>query len=1080
MSVSAASLVADVSVTGAAGAITDLLRTGMAADTAGESFKAIAGGALLLAGAAIVGIGVKAVQMAGNFQEGLTRLVTGAGESQKNLQLVSNGILDIATQTGTSTADLSTAMFTVESSGAHGAAGLAILTAAAEGAKVGNANLAGVTDVLTTSIHNYHLSASAATGVVNSFIATTSAGKMVMDDLNGALTNVLPIAAQAHVALGGVEGALATMSLAGDKGSAAGTHLSQMLMSLIKPSTAATKELSTVGLTTQKISDEMKVSLPGTIAMITDAVGKKFPAGSPAYLAAIANIVGGSKQMKAIMELSGDSLKTFIADTKATGDALNKGGNAVTGWNLVQGDFNFKMSQAREVVETLMIKIGTALLPVLTNLMNIVIPLITQFSNWFTSSGVLGTAIQDLSGFFTMLGGYIQPIVKDIQSAAQAFFGFGDAAKQTSDTVTGAVKPISETVRHLQGMLGNIMGGTGAKTSPFAAIMADAKQFATVIMSDVKPLFADLGQMFGTIATSAMGFGRVLLTNIVPVFQGLASVALPFIASLKGPLSEAFHSISQTIGGVFSSHMKMASGLVQELGKWFQTTLLPAIKQAMPGFQSLAGVLISTVVPGLFKLWAIGQKVIDEVLPPLVHVMEAVIPVAIKLGGIIAGGLAASLKFLMPYILQAASAIGQFAGEIATRIAPILINFFHQISTGLDDFMAIWKMVWPYLAPILKGVWDEIVGIIKIAWAIVSGIFKIALDLLSGNWSQAWTDLKTMLSGIWDGIKTVLKGFLEIITGWLSVAWALIKAGAEKVWGGIASFFSGLWAKISSGVTSFLGAIGGFFSAAWDNIKKLATTFWDDEKKGWQLIWDDVKKLVQTGWSDVTGFFTSAFDKIKNFAATFWDDEKRGWQNIWATVKNLVQTGWNDVVAQFTGAWGKVKAALSSLWTNVTGVFNGYLKNMEDFGANLIKNLAKGITGAIGDVTGAIGNVTKAIGNFLPHSPAKEGELQHLNEYGPTIGKALVRGLQDQIPTVKAAMQVMVKPMAAAGGAASGSGSFSGASSAMAFPTMQSAQPNITVVVQSPDLNLDGMRVTRQLMPHIVNNIRNSTGSRAY
>ena len=91
------------------------------------------------------------------------------------------------------------------------------LQAAAEGAKVGNASLSSITDVLTTSLHNYGMAASMSVPVVNSFIATTSTGKMVMDDLTGALTNVLPVAASAHVGLSGVEGAIATMSLAGDK-----------------------------------------------------------------------------------------------------------------------------------------------------------------------------------------------------------------------------------------------------------------------------------------------------------------------------------------------------------------------------------------------------------------------------------------------------------------------------------------------------------------------------------------------------------------------------------------------------------------------------------------------------------------------------------------------------------------------------------------------------------------------------------------------------------------------------------------------------------------------------------------------
>ena len=171
-----------------------------------------------------------------------------------------------------------------------------------------------------------------------------------------------------------------------------------MLMSLIKPSTAASKELKTVGLTTQQISDEMKVSLPGTIEMITDAVGRKFPVGSSQYTAAIANIVGGSKQMKAILELSGGSLKTFIADTAATGVALNGGSKSITGWSLVQKDFNQRMSEAQGALEAVGIQIGQALLPVVSDLLGAVTPIITAFSSWITNSGVLQSALSGLTG----------------------------------------------------------------------------------------------------------------------------------------------------------------------------------------------------------------------------------------------------------------------------------------------------------------------------------------------------------------------------------------------------------------------------------------------------------------------------------------------------------------------------------------------------------------------------------------------------------------------------------------------------------------------------------------------------------
>src|SRR6266702_633040 len=63
-------------------------------------------GALSLVGTAVAGIGVESVKMAGDFQKGTMTLITSAGESASNLQMVRDGILNVSQTTGTSTEQL--------------------------------------------------------------------------------------------------------------------------------------------------------------------------------------------------------------------------------------------------------------------------------------------------------------------------------------------------------------------------------------------------------------------------------------------------------------------------------------------------------------------------------------------------------------------------------------------------------------------------------------------------------------------------------------------------------------------------------------------------------------------------------------------------------------------------------------------------------------------------------------------------------------------------------------------------------------------------------------------------------------
>jgi len=325
----------------------------------------------LIAGVAIVAAGAIATKMAGDFQASMTQLVTGAGESQSNLQMVTNGILAMAPAVGESTGQLAKGMFMVESAGYHGKAGLAVLQAAAEGAKVGAADLGTVADATTTILNDFGSKGVTASNAVNLLVATVASGKTHMQDLAASLAQILPTAASANVGINDVMGAMATMTGEGVPAANAATYLRQTILALDSPSAAATKALQSVGLTTGEVSSTMQKSLPAAIQMITEAVGKKFPVGSAAYVSAIKNISGGVKTMQGMLDLSGSHMKTFQSNTEGITASVKKGGSSINGWAATQGDFNTKMDKLGATIEVAAIKIGGKLLPVLGHLATI-------------------------------------------------------------------------------------------------------------------------------------------------------------------------------------------------------------------------------------------------------------------------------------------------------------------------------------------------------------------------------------------------------------------------------------------------------------------------------------------------------------------------------------------------------------------------------------------------------------------------------------------------------------------------------------------------------------------------------------
>jgi len=233
----------------------------------------------LAAGVAIVG--VEGVKMGTKFQTAMTLLKTGAGELDSNMATVQSGILHMAGQVGVGALELANSMYVVESAGYHGAAGLKVLQAAAEGSKTDGADLKIVVDGLTTVMNDLHAPASQAAKVMSMMVTAVGQGKMRMDDFAGSIHNVLPTATKFGLSFAQVAGALATMTARGMSAAQASQNLNHMIIKLGAPTQGMTTAMAAYGLSAQDVSQKLgQRGLTGTLKLITDAITKHMgPAG---------------------------------------------------------------------------------------------------------------------------------------------------------------------------------------------------------------------------------------------------------------------------------------------------------------------------------------------------------------------------------------------------------------------------------------------------------------------------------------------------------------------------------------------------------------------------------------------------------------------------------------------------------------------------------------------------------------------------------------------------------------------------------------------------------------------------------
>ena len=133
--------------------------TGFAAEADASGKKASSSmNGIGIASLAVVGgvaaIGAASIKSASDFQASMTLVQTQAGASAAEVQKMTTAVLGLAPTVGIGPDQLSAGLYHVESAGIRGAKALNLLTIAAEGAKVGNADLESVTNALIAEVNS--------------------------------------------------------------------------------------------------------------------------------------------------------------------------------------------------------------------------------------------------------------------------------------------------------------------------------------------------------------------------------------------------------------------------------------------------------------------------------------------------------------------------------------------------------------------------------------------------------------------------------------------------------------------------------------------------------------------------------------------------------------------------------------------------------------------------------------------------------------------------------------------------------------------------------------------------------------
>lgn len=901
-------------------------------------------GMLMAAGAAIgvgaLGIFAAATKSAGEFEAGMVKLTTTAGETgtmtSGNLRLVSEGVLKLAGDTATSQKQLSDGMYMVESAGFHGAAGLDVLKASAEGARAEQANLPTVTNAVTSALTSFHLKSTDATMITNEMIAAVGHGKMTFEDFAGSLSTVLPVASAAGISFAQVAGAEATLTNHGTSAQEATQELANTIRAMQNPSVVAQKEMQRLGIDSIDLASNLgKRGLTGSLDIVVGAITQHMgPAGTvlfnafnnsrtaaadakkmldnmPASVRAVAQqflegkisinqYQSGIKGLPADQAAMARQFASLIDKTTGFNDLLKKGGPDAQTFS---GALAKVMGGATGMNTALMLT-GENMPAFQAN-----VKAVGDAAN-LTGSHVEGwETVQHTFNF--QLDAFKQ---KTDAAKTSLGIGFLPVAAQMLGVVTSIVGPIMSWVSghaQLAGTIVTIVGGIGA----FVAIVLALNKAVGALTTVMKILRIVTVEEDAALSANPIGLLILAIVALVAIFI----YSFTHFKTFHNIVMAALHAVGAAAMWLWHSAIKPAFDAISAAAIWlWDKAIKPAFGFIMDHWKLLALVLFGPLIAVIGAFVLIGTTVMwlwdKAIRPAFTFIREHwLLLVAVLFAPITA-------------IVAAFMLIGAIVMWLWNNaIVPAFQGIRAVVEAVFGAIVAVWNGV---LYPVISF----IAGVIK--W-LAEAVFWVYIGLIKAEWML----LVLAVQAIWnDVLHPVFQAIATVITWlWTNIAQP-IWLGMQLAWQALMAGLKWEWDNVLSPVLNAIAAAGRWLwndvlMPVWNAMKAA----WADALLGMKIVWDNVLHPALTAIADAGNWLWGILKDVWDAMKTAWSDLLGGMKALWDnvlhpvfdTIGTVVRTLGADVGKAFDGiahafaaAWDDAKNAVVTGWNNIAGWVN--------------------------------------------------------------------------------------------------------------------------------------------------------------
>ncbi|PEH49299.1 phage tail tape measure protein [Enterococcus faecium] len=1012
------------------------------------------------------------VSKAADFEQKMSNIKAVTGASSDTMKQFNNAAIKAGAETAFSASEAADAIGELSKAGVSTKDILnGGLTGALNLATAGELELKDSAEIASTALNAFKSDNLTVVDAANQLAGAANASATDVGELKYGLSMVSAVASGVGLSFNDTTDALAVFAQNGLKGSDAGTSLKTMLQNLQPSSKAAIDTMQQLGLMTADgsnqffdaqgniksfadVSQLLKDKLSGLTAQQQQAALKTM-FGSDAVRAATIAMNEGAEGAK--------NMQTEISKVTAADVAKEKLNNLKGAAESLSGSF-----------ETLQIKLGTAVLPMLT----LIVQAVDKFVDKLGQSKGFDSFVKGISDLTPVLDHFINgtklssesivkmhdaiqkalPIVAILGSAltlsaavpaiASLSGGFSAFSGVLSGVVKGPFKLFSSGLSGLIGLIPKIgsglstasavgMGALGGMTSAMSTIMQ-------VALSAIGPAailglaVAGLGLINNQFGTQIDGMLKTVTTKgpeiITKLVNGITSQLPQLMASGTDLIAKLASAISTMIPVIVQAGIQIIGSLVQGVGQnasslissalQVVTSFISSIASALPQLLNMGMQLLLNIVNGIIQNIPQIVSSVQQILSTFVGSVTSNLPQIIQTGIQILLGLVQGITQLLPQLLPVAlQAILTLIQGLMANI-PQLMDGAVQIINSLANFIVqnlpmILDAAIQIIMALAQGILQNLPSIISSGIQIIVTLISSVVQMLPQIAAAGWDIIKSLAGAIWEAIPGVLQG-----------AWDGIKKGFSGLWDTITGKSKETSTKVSSDATTTSTNLATSYGQANTNVTNSmsgmnlnvgtlstqastsAVTAAASANSGTTANYDALGSSV----SGIMGNFAGSVGSNSNTAATAATNEA-------GNALNGVTTNYNDILSNVNqttaGVANTVGSNMNQASSEATNASSQMFQNVSGNAKNINSTSSTEISAMTSNVSKSMNSMNQTVSGSMRNvvSTINSGfsQISSVNKQSiSSMTQAMNSGMNSLVSAVSRGMQNAVSTMTSA------------------------------------------------------------------